>query len=65
VEVSSELHGLTTFYLGKEFLVLLDRRLGGLQSWSGYGGRETKSLHCLCQELNLGHPKILCVRYNI
>jgi hypothetical protein len=34
----------------------LDRRLRGLQSWSGYGGKEKKSYYCPCWELNRGHP---------
>jgi len=35
----------------------LDRRLGGLQSWSRSGDKEKKkSLHCHCQELNPSNP---------
>jgi hypothetical protein len=34
----------------------LDRRLGRPQTYSRHGGEEKKSLHCLCQELDPGHP---------
>jgi len=36
-------------------LMLLDRRLGGPQSWPGCGGKEINSHHCSCWELNPGH----------
>jgi hypothetical protein len=36
VEVSGQIHAQAALRLGKELLVCLDRRLGGLQSQSGH-----------------------------
>jgi len=42
MEESGQLHILTTLPLGKEPPGTLDRKLGGLQSQSEYGGEEKK-----------------------
>jgi len=54
--VNHQLHAGTTLPLQNELWYLLDRRLGGPQSWFGLGGKERTSLHHLRWELNSGHP---------
>jgi len=58
MEVSGHLHAPTTLRLGKKEppQYTFDRRLGGPQSWSEYSGKEKKSQHCPCWELNPSHP---------
>jgi len=43
MEVSGQLHALDALSPGIEPLVLTDRRLGGLHSWSGCSGEEKNS----------------------
>jgi hypothetical protein len=43
MDVSGQLHALTPLHRGKEPLVPLNRRLGGLQSRSGRSGEEKNS----------------------
>jgi hypothetical protein len=50
---------LRSLYLrGKNPQYVLDRRLGRLQSLSGYGSEEKKSHHCTCRELNPVLPAV-------
>jgi hypothetical protein len=55
MEVRGQLDVPAALNPGKESTVLLDMRLGGLQSRSGCGG-EVKSNHCPCLESNPGRP---------
>jgi hypothetical protein len=43
MEASGQLHALAALPPGKEPQYPLDRRLGGLQSWSGRGGEAKNS----------------------
>jgi hypothetical protein len=43
MEVSGQLHASAALPPGKEPRFLLDRSLGGSQSWSGRGGEEKNS----------------------
>jgi len=56
MEGSGELHAPAALSPGKSPHYPLDRRLGGPQSWSGWGGKEKKSQHFPYQELNPSHP---------
>jgi hypothetical protein len=48
---------------GKCPYYLLDRRLGGHQSWSGHSGKQKMSLPCPCQELSPSHQAYRVVRF--
>jgi hypothetical protein len=52
-DVGGQLHALVAVPLWEEPHYPLDRRLGGPQSWSGYGSKRKNP--CPCQELNPGH----------
>jgi len=54
MEVSGQLHTLTTLPLGRSPRYPLNRRLAGPQSSPGCGDEE-KSLSCPYQESNSGH----------
>jgi hypothetical protein len=65
MEVSGQLHAPAAYPREKSLRYLLNRTLGGPQSWSGRGGGEKKFLPCRCWESNparLAYNARACVR---
>jgi len=56
MEVSDHLHVPAASTVGKEPRYPLDRRLGGPQSWCGYGGGEEKPFPVPDGNRNPGRP---------